>query len=169
MKLKPRSSANKKSDALRFTIAGLALLSLLLTTWNRYATPLHALESGYKGYVIRGESLQNQIVSEDGVALVRRWIEERTRPSYNPIVILRHYFSHTRRPPFYTLIIGLRAPGAGKADGPRRDYGIYVSGQTLYLQVAPAGIDRVLRTSFTARELEAALDSYIEGPFTLEY
>ena len=61
----------------------------------------------------------------------------------------------------YELAIGMTS----LAEDGFREYAIYQSGQTIYLQVEPMGIDRVLRASFSASDLEEALEPYIKGEF----
>ena len=162
MKLKPRFSKNKKSDALRFSIAGLAFFALFMVAWNRLATPLGNLKKGYHGYVLRSETLNDSMINEAGVMLIKEWLEQRTRPIYNPITIIHHTIGHKKQAPYYEFIMGLKGhEGANDF----REYGIYLAGHTLYLQVEPIGTNRVLKTTFSPAELEEALSLYIEGTF----
>ena len=162
MKLKPRFSKNKKSDALRFSIAALAFIALFSVAWNRISVPLGDVATGYEGFVLRGTQHQNHIINEEGVAILKEWLETKTRIAYNPISIVSHNIGHRKRAARYELIIGLKSIEGGNGF---REYGIYQDGKTIYLQIEPIGSDRVLRTSFTAEELEYALNLYIEGKF----
>ena len=162
MKFKPHFSANKGSDVLRFSLAGLAFIAVFAVYWNRASIPLSDVEAGYQGFVLQGHTQEGHIISETGVSVLRDWIEKKSTPTFNPISIVWHNVGYRNNRDDYELIIGLRGiPGERKF----REYGIYQKGNTVYLQIEPIGSDRVLRTSFTARQLENAISSYIEGEF----
>lgn len=164
MKIKPRFSKNKGSDLLRFSLAGLAFIAVLSIYWNRTSIPLSDVESGYQGFIMQSDTYQGHVISEEGVAILGEWIKSKSSTTLNPFTILRHNISYRHARSEYPLVIGLRGrEGTGKF----REYGIYQNGHTIYLQIEPIGSDRVLRTSFTAGELEDALSLYIEGKFKM--
>ena len=151
---------NRKKDALRFLVAGLFLFSMITVYWNRAPTPLKNLEQGYQGFILKG-ALQQKMLDEQGVALIKTWLEQHTSPAINPVSILRQY-RHIKKPmDHYELAIGMTSLSE---DG-FREYAIYQSGRTIYLQVEPMGIDRVLHASFSASDLEKALEPYIKREF----
>ena len=162
MRIKPRFTKNKGSDVLRFSVAGLAFIALFSMYWNRASIPLSDVETGYQAFVLQGETQKGHIISEDGVAVLRHWLEKKSSPTLNPITIVWHNINYRNNPSRYELVIGLRGI---KGERKFREYGIYQRGRTVYLQIEPIGSDRVLRTSFTADELEKAISSYIEGKF----
>ena len=162
MRLKLRFSKDKKGDVLRFSVAGLVFFALALIAGNRLPPPLNALESGYVGYVLRGDDLHRLIINEEGVALIKDWIDEQTHPTYNPVTIFTHAVGHRQHASFYDLIIGMRAQSE---ENGFREYALFLAGNTLYIQVEPVGSDRVLKTSFSLMELEDALSVYTEGRF----
>ena len=49
-------------------------------------------------------------------------------------------------------------------DGALQQYGIYQTGQVLFLRLEFYGKNRVLQTDFTPAELEAALEPFIYDP-----
>ena len=151
---------DRKKDALRFLIAGLFFFSLVTVYWNRAPTPLKNLEQGYKGFVLKGTHAQ-KMLDEQGVALIKTWLEQYTTPTINPVTILTQYRRINNPMNHYELAIGMTT----SAEDGFREYAIYQSGQTIYLQVEPMGIDRVLHASFSAGDLEKALEPYIKGEF----
>ena len=162
MKIKPRFSKNKGSDILRFSLAGLAFIAVFSMYWNRASIPLSDVQSDYQGFILQGANHEGYMVNEEGVAELRAWLEKKSKPTLNPITIVYHNINYRNNPYSYDLIVGLKGiKGAQKF----REYGIYQSGRTIYLQIEPIGSDRVLRTTFTANELENAISLYIEGKF----
>lgn len=162
MKIKPRFSKDKRSDVLRFSLAGLAFIAVFSMYWNRASIPLSDVQTGYQGYVLQGASQEGYIINEEGVAELRAWLEKKSTPTLNPVTIVYHNINYRNNPSSYELIVGLRGiEGAQKF----REYGIYQLGKTIYLQIEPIGSDRVLRTTFTADELEKRIGLYIEGKF----
>ncbi len=158
--LKFQHTENRKKDALRFLIAGLCFLMLITIFWNQSSTPLKSLSAGYQGYVLKG-TLEEQMVDEAGVALIKEWLEQQTSPTLNPFKILFHYRRSTKPIENYDMAIGM----APTTEEDFREYAIYQSGNIIYLRVEPMGIDRVLTARFSQADLESALKPYITGEF----
>lgn len=153
-------TTSRRNDIIRFLVAGLIFFSMVTVYWNQSSTPLKNLAQGYQGYIFNGLHEQ-KMLDEEGVALIKSWLEEQTSPTLNPVTILRQY-QHSKKPTEnYELAIGMLPLSE---DG-IREYAIYQIGQTIYLQVEPMGVDRVLSASFSAKDLESALSPYIRGEF----
>lgn len=153
-------TTSRRNDIIRFLVAGLIFFSMVTVYWNQSSTPLKNLAQGYQGYIFNGLHEQ-KMLDEEGVALIKSWLEEQTSPTLNPVTILRQY-QHSKKPTEnYELAIGMLPLSE---DG-IREYAIYQIGQTIYLQVEPMGVDRVLSASFSAKDLESALSPYIKGEF----
>ena len=101
------------------------------------------------------------MLNEEGVALIKTWLEENTSPTINPFKILVQHHRSESPDQHFELAIGMTST---MEDG-FREYAVYQSGNTIYLMVEPMGIDRVLSASFSPKELESALAPYIEGEF----
>jgi hypothetical protein len=94
--------------------------------------------------------------------MLKAWLEDRTRPVFNPFTIVRQHQPIGRPDTRYEFAVGMRPVDETAAF---REYGVFQQGAIVYLQVEPVGIDRVFRASFTAEELENALMPYIDGDF----
>lgn len=160
IQIKFRLTKNRKGDVIRYAIAGLFFFSLLTMYWNHSETPLKNLERGYHGFILAGQYKQHML-DEKGVTLIKSWLEEKTSPSLNPITILVEHQKSKNPEKNYELVIGMTAM---TEDG-FREYAIYQTQKTIYLRVEPMGIDRVLRASFSANDLQKALKPYIGGEF----
>ncbi len=159
-RIKFHFTANRKKDTLRFLIAGVFFLSLITVYWNNASTPLKSLASGYQGYIIKGRHKQ-MVIDEKGVALIKDWLEQQTSPTINPLTILVNHQQSRKPTQHYQLAIGM----VSTDEEAIREYAIYQNDHTIYLQVEPLGIDRVLDASFSIEDLESALEPYIKGEF----
>ncbi len=165
MGIRFRFTKNKKKDLLRYLVAGSFFLLIVIIFWNQSSTPLRGLSFGYQGYIVEGR-YKERILNEEGVVLLKTWLEERTRPALNPLTILRQHRLKKQNTDSYDFAIGMQ-PVSEEASF--REYGVYQKGHTIYLQVEPVGIDRVFKASFTIRELELALEPYIEGDYPSQH
>ncbi len=158
--IKFQFTKNRKKDAIRFLVAFLLFFTIITVYWNQYSSPVKSLAKGYQGFVLKG-SLQQKMLDEQGVALIKTWIEENTSPTINPVTILLQHQQSKKPMEHYELAIGMTP----LSEDEFREYAIYQSGNTIFLQIEPMGIDRVLRATFSSRDLETALEPYIKGEF----
>ena len=156
-----RFTKNKKKDLLRYGVAGFFFFLLATFYWNQSTTSLKPLESGYQGFFLQGE-MSNRMLTPEGVAFLKEFLEENTVPTPNPFTIIKQHRAIANLQTEHEFILGLRPVDDSTAF---REYGIYQNGQIVYLQVEPVGIDRVLTASFTIEDLEKALSPYIRGEF----
>ena len=155
MGIRFRFTKNRRQDLVRFLGAGVVFFLLITIFWNHGRTPLDAPEAGYEGFILKG-TLSGRMLNAEGIAVLRQFIEQNTRPAYDPFTILYHH-RRVAAGGAYDLIIGLRPADTSASF---REYGIYQDGRTVYLQVEPVGIDRVLKANFSPQELENALSPY---------
>lgn len=115
------------------------------------------LEEPFEGYRIPDFRLEaeKKWISPEGVKLVRHWIEKRTRPVIGPLTLIWQHFWYNCFTSGYDFVFWIETPGHTLSD-----YGIYLSGHTLFLRIEPDCWHRVLTTDFTADELRALLASY---------
>ena len=165
MGIRFRFTKNRWLDALRFLLAGGFFFLLATLFWNRSTTSLKPLEAGYQGFFLEGK-WSDRILNSEGVIELKRLVEDRTRPTYNPFVILSHHHNISRDRSGYDLVIGLRPE---EKESILQEFAIYQKGNIIYLQSEPVGIDRVLTASITPEALEEALAPYIEGEFHLSF
>ncbi len=162
-KIKFQYTKNRKKDIIRFLVAGISFFAMITVYWNHSVTPLGNLVQGYRGYILQG-SHEQKMLDEEGVALIKTWLEENTSPTMNPVTILKQHQFSKNPSNHYDLAIGM-VPLDELDEETIRQYAIYQVGNTIYLQVEPLGIDRVLTTTFSIDDLEKALEPYIEGEF----
>ena len=158
--IKFKFTEDRKKDTLRFLLAGVFFLALITVYWNHSTTPLTSLASGYQGFVLSGQHEQ-KMLDEAGVALIKDWLEQHTSPTINPLTILIQHRKSRKPDRHYELAIGMTPVDEEGI----REYAIYQRGHTIFLQVEPLGIDRVLDATFSATDLESALVPYIKGEF----
>lgn len=101
------------------------------------------------------------MLDEAGVALVKSWLEDSTSASANPLTIIQQHRKNRTPEQEYDLAIAMTP----LSEEGIRQYAIYQTGDIIYLQVEPIGIDKVLRASFLPGDLESALEPYIGGEF----
>ncbi len=158
--IKFQFTESRKKDIFRFLFAGFCFFLMITVYWNQSQTPLSNLESGYQGYVLQGNH-QKKMLNEEGVALIKTWLEEQSKPTINPFRILATHRRSQSPDKHFQLAIGMMS----EAEDAIREYAIYQTEHTIYLQVEPMGIDRVLSATFSPEELETALMPYLEGEF----
>jgi len=152
-----RLTRNWWKDLLRFAVAAGILLVSLATFWNHGPLHFDFVEEGYRGLFMEGRQL-NKTLNQEGTVVFMRWIEQKTKPSLNPITIIWQHYLNKQHAGNYELIFGILAQDTAAV---RREYAIYQTGSNVYLRVEPVGVDRVLIADFTPGELEEALRPYI--------
>lgn len=80
-------------------------------------------------------------------------IEKSASPSRNPINIIYQHAWYNAVTTGYDLTFWIRPAKMG-----RTEYGLYLSGNTLFLRLEPDGWNRVLSVPFTRADIEAALE-----------
>ena len=126
-----RKTANRKQDLLRYLLAGVLFLVMVTIYLNQSDPPLDSLTAGYQGFVLKGTHNQHML-SEEGVTLLKTWIDTRTRSAFNPATILQPHRNSENPLDTYELAIGMRPIDE---DTGFREYGYYQKGRfVLYSQ-----------------------------------
>ena len=152
----PGSLATAVSWSIRLVLMTLAAATL----WNVLGAP--DLGDVDEGTIVRfSHDDRGREADGRGAALVVDWLRHRARPSWNPFRVLWQQIWYNAATSGYDLVLWLE-PGDGDLD--RRHYAIYQSGQTIFLRIEFEGRNRVLDASFSADELERALQPFLFGP-----
>lgn len=132
--------------------------SVALSTWNLWGpVSMEGIAPDYEGEIREGEPSGRRI-SQEGVAMVRAWLERDARPTWDPFEILRHQIRYNALTSGYDLVVWMEPRSY---DPDRRSYALYQLGQRLLLRVEPTGRNRVLETRFDAADLIRALTPFI--------
>jgi hypothetical protein len=142
----------------RIVLALLLFFVVGVTLWNVLGVVhLADIDKSYVGQFREGR-LTDGSLSAEGVALVKEWVENRTRPAADPIVILKHQFWYNAVTEGYEMKLWM-APT--EYSPTLREYAIYFSGDILFLRTEHFGRNRVLIASFSVGELERALEPFL--------
>ncbi len=142
---------------------GVVLLALLAaaTAWNLTGP----VELGVGSDVALGRFSEGRLAGREtdapGAALAASWVETRAEPTWNPLEIAWQQLKYNAWTEGYDLVLWLEPEGGGLASPV---FALYQSGRTVFLRVEYEGRNRVLDASFTAEELEAALEPYLKRP-----
>ena len=157
MRIKVNLSGNFLSDILRFSIASSILLVSMAALGNRGPVVFGDLERNYIGNILEGPDAGATIDAE-GVSVVQEWIEDRTKPSINPIHIFWQHIRFRSRKSEADLVLTLNTRDNRKND---RKFYIQMEENRLYLVFEPFGFNRVLFTDFDASTLSRELEKHI--------
>ena len=124
---------------------------------------LDAITSDYECRLNLGRFV-NRELSRAGVVALRDLLKSEAHPSRNPVTIIFQHLWYNTITTGYELRIWLH-PANRPAEGPQ--FGLYQSGQTLFLRIEFDGHNQVLSTDFTADQLQDRLASYLV-PITAE-
>jgi hypothetical protein len=143
---------------MRLFAGSIVAILLAITLWNFVGTvALPDVSPKYIGTVLEG-SLEGATVNAEGVALVKDWVENRTRPSIDPVKIIGHQFWYNAITKGYRLKMWMEPFEYLAAN---ELYGIYQQDNYLVLRIEYRRRNRVLVPSFSAEELEQALQPYV--------
>ncbi len=143
---------------MRYIAITILLVLVATVLWNFLGrVSLKDVDAEYAGSVFEG-SLDGAEINAEGVALVREWVENKSRPSVDPVKIFAHQFWYNAVTQGYDIKLWME-PREYSSD--RELYGIYQKDNYLVLRIEYRRRNRVLVLSFTAAELEAALEPFI--------
>ncbi|NND72595.1 MAG: hypothetical protein HKN43_13545 [Rhodothermales bacterium] len=143
---------------MRIVAIVLVLTLMGIVLWNVVgAVTLRDADDSYIGRASEG-SLASKRINAGGIALVREWIETKTRPSFDPIKILIYQVWYNAITRGYDLKMWIEPE---EYSGSLEQYAIYQFENFVVLRIEYSRRNRVLVTSFTAAELEEALQPFV--------
>ncbi len=127
------------------------LVSLATLGWNGTgALALGDVEEDYRGEIFRGELAGSRLTTA-AIEDTRSWIEERTRPTLNPITVWKEQVRYNASTSGYDL--ALRLEPSGPFDPSRKSYFVYQRANVIFLRQETSGKNRVLIATFSPTEL----------------
>ncbi len=149
-----------RAVALRLAVVLVALLAGA-AAWNVTGAVELGAGTGLARARVSVGRLADLETDARGAVLAARWIETRATPTRNPLRILWQQLRYNVWTEGYDLVLWLEPPGEPLASP---IFALYQSGSTVFLRVEYEGRNRVLDASFSAAELEAALEPYLTRP-----
>ncbi len=135
----------------------MVIISTIAVIWNLSMVQLDRIDVSYTGRFYHG-TLAKETLNYLGVMTARTMVENKARPSLDPINILWQHFWYNCFTTGYDQVLWLEP----KNDYRRRQYALYISGRTVFLRLEPDGWNQVLSADFTAQELEKALEDFLK-------
>ena len=123
--------------------------------WNVVGPVTFEVDERYTGEFREG-TLKGRHLSNEGVMILKNWIDTRTSPAWDPYRIGWHQFWYNAVTERYDLKLWVSPPES--VDG--FHYGIYVAGETLFLRREYYGRNRVLAAEFDAEEMVSILEGF---------
>ena len=122
--------------------------------WNAGTIELADVNTNYVVEFYKNPKTGQHSVADSFYALkLKDLIEKSAAPSRNPINIIYQHAWYNAITEGYDLTFWLRPVKRA-----RTEYGLYLSGNTLFLRLEPDGWNRVLTVPFTRADIEAALE-----------
>lgn len=146
----------------KFWLLVIIVLSIIIITWNSNNARLDQVDENYIGCFYHGK-LSDSRLNVNGVRVLKKWIETRTRPSVSPLNILWQHLWYNCFTTNYNQVIWISSP----SEIAKRNYALYFSGQTIFLRIEYDGWNQVLIAKFTLAELEEELSKHL-GPIAAE-